>query len=84
MRRKGVGINHFGHNMETPPKADEATASTSALSSTGSSGLDDSYDVYAQNKDIVYTADEGNKVLRKIDLRLIPLLVVIYMLQVSL
>ncbi|GES65026.1 MFS general substrate transporter [Aspergillus terreus] len=67
--------------METPPKADAATASTSALSSTGSSGLDDSYDVYARNKDIVYTADEGNKVLRKIDLRLIPLLVVIYMLQ---
>ncbi|KAL5360571.1 major facilitator superfamily domain-containing protein [Aspergillus floccosus] len=67
--------------METPPKQDGPTASTSALSSTGSSGLDDSYDVYAQNKDIVYTSDEGKKVLRKIDVRLIPLLVVIYMLQ---
>lgn len=67
--------------MGAPEKEIEANVSSSGVASSGSSRLDDSYDVYARNKGIEYTPEEAKKVLRKIDLRLIPLLVIIYMLQ---
>lgn len=54
----------------------------SYLSSHPSADKDDSYDVYTQTRELEYTPGEAKKVLRKIDTRLIPLLVVIYMLQV--
>jgi hypothetical protein len=52
------------------------------LSSTGSSGRDDNYEVYKQTRELEYTPEEAKKVLRKIDLRLMPLLFLIYLLQV--
>ncbi|GFG26543.1 uncharacterized transporter C460.05 [Aspergillus udagawae] len=53
----------------------------SSLSSHPSADKDDSYDVYTQARGLEYPSEEAKKVLRKIDTRLIPLLVVIYMLQ---
>jgi len=43
--------------------------------------LDDTYEVYRQNADLTYTPAEAKKVLRKIDIRIVPMLFVIYMLQ---
>jgi hypothetical protein len=65
--------------MDAKPKEIEASPSTS----TGSSARDDNYDLYKQNQGLEYTREEEKKVIRKIDLQLIPLLFVIYMLQVS-
>lgn len=57
-------------------------AATSQPISSTASDRDENYDLYRQNRDLEYTAEEGKKVLRKIDLQLIPLLFVIYMIQV--
>jgi hypothetical protein len=59
----------------------EATASPT-ISTTASSDRDDNYAFYRQHQDIEYTPEEARKTLRKIDLQLIPLLFVIYMIQV--
>ena len=50
-----------------------------AVSST--SELDDTYNVYKGTIDTDITAEEEKKVLRKIDLRIVPILFLIYMLQ---
>ncbi|GFG06226.1 uncharacterized transporter C460.05 [Aspergillus udagawae] len=47
----------------------------SSLSSHPSADKDDSYDVYTQARGLEYPSEEAKKVLRKIDTRLIPLLV---------
>jgi hypothetical protein len=64
-------------------KKAEATLSP-PLSSTESSDRDENYTFYKQHQGLEYTPEEAKRVLRKIDLRLIPLLFLIYMLQVSL
>jgi hypothetical protein len=53
-----------------------------ALSETASSDRDENYDFYHQNRGLEYTPEEAKKTLRKIDRRLIPLLFIIYMIQV--
>lgn len=61
----------------------EVEAATSpALSTTASSDRDENYEFYRQNRGLEYTPEEAKKTLRKIDRRLIPLLFVIYMIQV--
>lgn len=60
----------------------ETNVSSAPLSSVGSSERDDSYDVYQQARELEYTPEEAKKVLRKIDLRLMPLLFLIYLLKV--
>jgi hypothetical protein len=61
----------------------ELEAATSpALSTTASSDRDENYEFYRQNRGLEYTPEEAKKTLRKIDRRLIPLLFVIYMIQV--
>ncbi|KAJ5558641.1 hypothetical protein N7461_002613 [Penicillium sp. DV-2018c] len=50
-------------------------------SGTGSSERDQNYDFYKEHQGIEYTRQEAKSVLRKIDIRLIPLLFLIYMLQ---
>lgn len=61
----------------------EAEAATSPpISSTTSSDRDDNYEFYRQHQGLEYTPDEAKRTLRKIDLQLIPLLFVIYMIQV--
>lgn len=52
------------------------------VSSTTSSERDENYEFYKQHQGLEYTAEEAKRVLRKIDIRLIPLLFLIYMLQV--
>lgn len=49
--------------------------------STPSRHLDDSYEVYKQARDIEISPAEAKRVLRKIDLRLVPILFFTYMLQ---
>lgn len=53
----------------------------SSVPSEGLSDRDDNYAIYKESHGLDYTTEEGKKVLRKIDFRLVPLLFVIYMLQ---
>lgn len=46
------------------------------------SECDENYAFYRQNRGLEYTPEEEKRTLRKIDLQLIPLLFVIYMIQV--
>jgi hypothetical protein len=50
-------------------------------SSSASSDLDDNYDLYKQQIGIETDPSEAKRVLRKIDLRVVPVLFVIYLLQ---
>ncbi|PKY00147.1 MFS general substrate transporter [Aspergillus campestris IBT 28561] len=53
----------------------------SSVPPEGLSDRDDNYAIYKESHGLDYTTEEGKKVLRKIDFRLVPLLFVIYMLQ---
>ncbi|CAG8333617.1 unnamed protein product [Penicillium salamii] len=60
----------------------EAKANLSpSVSSGDSKQVDESYDFYKQHQGLEYTPEEAKKVLRKIDVVIIPLLFLIYMLQ---
>ncbi|CAG8921003.1 unnamed protein product [Penicillium salamii] len=60
----------------------EAKANLSpSISSGDSKQVDESYDFYKQHQGLEYTPEEAKKVLRKIDVVIIPLLFLIYMLQ---
>ncbi|KAJ5468803.1 hypothetical protein N7475_006555 [Penicillium sp. IBT 31633x] len=50
-------------------------------SSTASLGRDENYEFFKRHQGLEHTPEEAKKVLRKIDIRLIPLLFLIYMLQ---
>ena len=67
--------------MPNLEKEVEATASPT-ISSADLSDRDDNYAFYRQHQDIEYTPEEAKKTLRRIDRQLIPLLFVIYMIQV--
>ncbi|EOD46336.1 putative mfs general substrate transporter protein [Neofusicoccum parvum UCRNP2] len=56
-------------------------AVASSGTSASDSALDDSYETYKKNQGIQYDAAEAKRVLRKIDLRIVPVLFVTYMLQ---
>jgi hypothetical protein len=66
---------------ESETKIEAATAS--AVSTIISSDVDDNYEFFLQHRGLEYTPEEEKKVLRKIDLHLIPILFFIYLLQVS-
>jgi sugar phosphate permease len=51
------------------------------LSSEASSQLDDTYEAYKKNQGLEIDAVEAKKVLRKIDIRVVPILFFIYLLQ---
>lgn len=55
----------------TPPPSESASVHA----------FDDNYHLYAQAKDAAVDPDEAKKVLRKIDLRVLPILFVTYTLQ---
>jgi hypothetical protein len=61
----------------------EVEAAVSPTSSTIASEGNENYQFYKQHRDLEYTTQEAKKVLRRIDIRLIPLLFLIYMLQVG-
>ena len=58
-----------------------ADSDSTKLSSTPGSDLDDTYDIYKRYVGEVLDPAEAKKVLRKIDLRILPVLIVIYLLQ---
>jgi hypothetical protein len=62
----------------------EAEVTVSPPTSSTTSEPDENYEFYKQHRGLEYTTEEAKKVLRKIDIRLIPLLFLIYMLQVGL
>ena len=57
------------------PSADSSSVSAN------SEDRDDTYDVYKQSRGLETTPEEAKKVLGKIDSRLLPILVLTYMLQ---
>ncbi|KAK2793457.1 hypothetical protein FQN50_010001 [Emmonsiellopsis sp. PD_5] len=71
--------------MATEPPRDDKDAIVEAasvpVSSISSQALDDSYDVYKKTYDLQVTPEEAKKVLRKVDMRLLPILTLTYMLQ---
>lgn len=56
-------------------------AGDSSISSTHSQERDDSYDIYKRYRGNDYTPEEAKAVLRKIDVRVVPILFVIYLIQ---
>ncbi|KAK2773125.1 hypothetical protein FQN52_006101 [Onygenales sp. PD_12] len=71
--------------MATVPPRDDKDAiveeASVPVSSISSQALDDSYDVYKKTYDLQVTPEEAKKVLRKVDMRLLPILTLTYMLQ---
>jgi sugar phosphate permease len=59
----------------------EAIQPSPRLSSEASSQLDDTYEAYKKNQGLEIDAVEAKKVLRKIDIRIVPILFFIYLLQ---
>lgn len=64
-----------------PSQAQNDTGLAPALSSPVSQDLDDSYSVYKDSLETVLSASDVKNVLRKLDLRIMPILFVTYMLQ---
>jgi hypothetical protein len=58
-----------------------SSLSPDTISPTSSRNLDDNYEIYKQYHGIDFTADEAKRVLRRVDLRLLPVLIVTYTLQ---
>lgn len=52
-----------------------------ASASENSSALDDSYEVFKKTEGLEYDEFEAKKVLRKIDMRIVPVLFMTYLLQ---
>ena len=64
-------------------EADYGTQTTPENTSAHSSDLDDNYEIYRQHAGEEHDAAEAKRVLRKIDLRIVPILIMIYFLQYS-
>lgn len=58
-------------------------ATTPEHTSARSSDLDDNYEIYHQHAGEEHDAAEAKRVLRKVDLRIVPILIMIYFLQYS-
>jgi hypothetical protein len=71
--------------MSSTKSEENGVVDSAAFPSSASSDLDDNYDLYkkavAQRDTIAATASESKRVLRKIDKRLVPILIIIYLLQ---
>lgn len=78
MASNGADEKAFGaHNVSSNPQYDDSRK----LSPKDDSDLDDNYDLYQRIADVVIDPREARKVLWKIDLRVMPILVVVYFLQ---
>lgn len=60
---------------------DSIASDSAQISASAASDLDESYGIYKQHEGEEVSAEEAKKVLRKIDLRLIPALWLLYLLQ---
>ena len=69
-----LGINEPGTGIDPVSESPK-------LSSASGSDLDDNYALYQQQAGMQLDPDEAKRVLRKIDLRIMPVLFVIYLLQ---
>jgi hypothetical protein len=76
-----------GENMEDiSPVAEVKKTSSPNLPSTTSPSIsftekDDNYEVYQQYRGAEFAPQEAKRVLRKVDVQILPLLIVIYTLQ---
>ena len=71
-----------GAGPDSPPGAERGqTPPSEGITSAPSKDLDETYNFYKQEDAVETDPDEARSVLRKIDLRLLPLLMVTYMLQ---
>jgi hypothetical protein len=68
-------------NDQKTLEAAHPLSSVEDLSSSSDRDLDETYQVYKATEQLEATEAEAKKVLRKIDLRIVPILFVTYMLQ---
>lgn len=78
--RQALDSRNMASQAETEKRFEEIQPSPSATSET-SSQYDDTYEAYKRNQDTQIDAAEAKRVLRKIDLRIVPILFFIYLLQ---
>lgn len=75
------GDTSYGVALEKRAEVDAPAPESPQISSTAPSDLDESYEIYKQHAGEGVSALEAKKVLRKIDLRLVPALWLLYLLQ---
>lgn len=81
---KDLRIEKDGEVVSSPAAEAGTTASALVDHGVGSSSdesLDDSYQVFKATEDLQVDPSEARRVLRKIDLRVVPVLFFTYMLQ---
>lgn len=74
--------SHYAMDVpKDPSQSQNDTGLALALSSPAPQDLDDSYSVYKDSLETALSASDAKNVLRKLDLRIMPILFVTYMLQ---
>jgi sugar phosphate permease len=68
-------------DAEKTASAQLATQSTDEISPVSSTHVDDNYELYKSARDVEIDPAEAARVLRKVDLRIMPILFITYMLQ---
>lgn len=68
-------------DREKSASAQLATFGTDEISPISSTHLDDNYELYKSSRDVEIDAADARRVIRKIDLHIIPILFMTYMLQ---
>jgi hypothetical protein len=64
-----------GSTSEIQPQSPDLSSESSVR------GLDDNYEIYKKQQDVVYDEGEVKRVLKKIDYRIVPILFMSYLLQ---
>lgn len=77
MANEGFGNEWKGNDVA----ADPASSESPKLDASSLSGLDDNYALYQQHAGEEVDPLEAKRVLRKVDLRVLPVLFTIYLLQ---
>lgn len=82
---KDLRIEKDGEVVSSSPAADAGTMASASMDhgveSSSDEALDDSYQVFKATEDLQVDPAEAKRVLRKIDLRVVPVLFLTYMLQ---
>jgi hypothetical protein len=61
----------------------EKTVETAASAHVAAEDVDANYEFYREHRGLQYTPEEEKRTLRKIDMQLIPILFMIYLINVS-
>jgi hypothetical protein len=72
---KNTGVNLVDSERDIVSSVDSGSESNLGITK------DDAYDVYKQHEDVEITEEESKRVLRIIDIRVMPLLFLMYALQ---